>query len=406
MKYRSLIAGFVLVLISVAGTLRAQAISPDSILISPAHNEVVSTIPVTFRWHSVPLTDYYSFRITTDSLSTERVYTNGVIDTSLTVTFLPSDSLMWWKVTAIRFPDSTTIDTIVRSTTRRFRTTAVYPGQLVSPINNTKALDTSVTLVWQRVETAEKYILEVSQTPVFTSVLSDTLSDTMRVVDGLIPSTSYFWKVKPLRADSLGVWSGQWRFSTKTVPVTRVPLATPKDSAVFPVIDTNTTFRNFTWFAVVAATNYQIQVSYSPFFDVLIADDTTSGKYEHMIKLFFEDAIYYWHVRAYNELGWGEWSETRQFYHSIFNSVRVEEKNDIVVFPNPAVHSVTIRGSSLLSGATLEFSNTLGRVLSKEAVVAENMEAVLSLEGVPSGMYYLLVKTKDGTHMIAKVTKQ
>jgi hypothetical protein len=86
-------------------------------------------------------------------------------------------------------------------------------------------------------------------------------------------------------------------------------LTSPIDGAV--IEDTSVTFQ---WESSVGATNYQIRVSVDPSVeDPLFHEDTTGATSKNYTDFPNDDTVYYWKVRAYNNVGWGNWSTIRSF---------------------------------------------------------------------------------------------
>jgi hypothetical protein len=370
------------------------------VLISPKANDTLKTGPTIFSWHPSKNATFYRLIIYKDSAGTNIYFGQNAQDTAYTMSSFPSSTSLWWSVKAVNGSLTVPSDEI-----RKFTTAVITKTTLISPPYDTTSIDTNVTLLWHSAPQANKYLIQLSLNYSFDQIIaSDIVSDTTVVFNGLSLYTQYYWRVKPLAADSSGIWTEPWRFSTKPGQVGTVTLFTPVDSTLFYLVDSNSTYRNLMYSYAQYASAYQLHISYSPSFDSIIIDDSV-GRGQHLVKLFFENATYYWRMRAGNALGWGEWSETRQFYHSIFNSVTREDENDIVVFPNPAIHSVTVRGSSLVSGAKLELMNILGEVVKREEVLSGSTEAVFLLDGTPRGTYYLLIKTTDKKQRMIKVIK-
>jgi hypothetical protein len=71
----------------------------------------------------------------------------------------------------------------------------------------------------------------------------------------------------------------------------------------------------FQWNPSSGATNYQIRVSIDPnVVSPLFHDDTTGGATSKNYTDFPNDGtVYYWKVRAYNAVGWGDWSTIWHF---------------------------------------------------------------------------------------------
>jgi len=71
----------------------------------------------------------------------------------------------------------------------------------------------------------------------------------------------------------------------------------------------------------------------------------------------------------------------------------VDNRCAIVVYPNPAKSSVTIKGNHIVS---VQVIDNMGRVV-KIVSLKDATNPLLSLSGLPSGVYYLRIQTTDGS---------
>lgn len=86
---------------------------------------------------------------------------------------------------------------------------------LHSPINGAMNLTTDVSLSWHQLTSAEEYIVELSESPVFTSLVETTTTSrteyqTTSLQDGKI----YFWRVRPKNSCLYGSYSEVYTFQT------------------------------------------------------------------------------------------------------------------------------------------------------------------------------------------------
>lgn len=128
--------------------------------------------------------------------------------------------------------------------------TGVYAAPLqISPPNGALYQSTSPVLAWNALPAAASYRVQVATDSLFAAVVKDTsgVAGTLLQVTGLVPGTTFRWRVN---ADTVGGntdWSAVWKFSTtNTVTNTyavaggwnmiSVPLAVddPRRSVMFP----------------------------------------------------------------------------------------------------------------------------------------------------------------------------
>lgn len=125
----------------------------------------------------------------------------------------------------------------------------------------------------------------------------------------LLPAGTYYWGVQAVDNGEKG---SDFATGTFTVTAMQVPiLLTPT-----PYQDSIPAITNFTWTTVPSATQYQIQITDDPTFQVLLADVTvTTTQYQNTHKLTLS-THYYWRVKAIgtsNASGWSAIGHFRTF---------------------------------------------------------------------------------------------
>jgi hypothetical protein len=175
---------------------------------------------------------------------------------------------------------------------------------LISPPNLQVGLDTTVTLLWNEVEDAEEYLIQLSTDPRFTNiVVSDSTADTLKTVSALSKGTRYYWRVQVKNtAGFLGLWSEQWNFGT----FISLP-AVPQLVSAFP-IPRRPDYVTFTWRKAKDATQYLIQLSKEENLASVFRSATTSDTVASLNGT-SEGETYYWRVQANNIAGSGPRSD-------------------------------------------------------------------------------------------------
>jgi len=99
------------------------------------------------------------------------------------------------------------------------------------------------------------------------------------------------------------------------------------------------------WKFEPVAVTYQVQIALDPNFNNIITDSSriydTIFNYKNLNYL----TDYYWHVRAFNSLGTGDWSETWKFKTKEYSSFNNDNllKEYLTISPNPASQITNIR---------------------------------------------------------------
>ncbi len=181
-------------------------------------------------------------------------------------------------------------------------------ASLIHPSNHQTQLDSSITFLWSSVSDAEIYDFQLSDDPTFkTTVVSDSLTDTTRTVDGLSFAKEYYWRIGLKNsAGTSGPWSEQAVFATFiTLPgKTELVSATPPPRRATDI--------RLAWREVSNTDEYSIEMSSDPEFGEVLLSAVTSDTTKTMNGT-VEGQKYYWRVAAQNIGGSGPWSDVWNF---------------------------------------------------------------------------------------------
>ena len=180
-------------------------------LLSPANSATnVLFTSVQFDWSDAFGATNYEFVI--DTIST---FTSAQTFTTATSTYtlnsLLPNKTYYWKV---RSSDGTNWGNY--ATTWNFTTNSLENFNLVSPSNN--AINTnfsSQNFDWTDNNGATSYQLFLDTLSTFASVQTYTTATSSYSVSSLLPSTTYFWKVRASNGVVWGDYSQTWNFTTK-----------------------------------------------------------------------------------------------------------------------------------------------------------------------------------------------
>jgi hypothetical protein len=187
------------------------------------------------------------------------------------------------------------------------------PVVLISPADGAVlATSTSVTISWDPLDGAtlyEYYIYSFCPTCPANMLLfrNTTTNLTCIVVDGLIPGTEYFWKVR-VACDSPQVskWSELRSFDTALSSILNLCSPICGSSDIVPTT-------NYSWDAVLGATGYELQVVAASADGTV--DWTGATSYNSTTNAFASipglqySTVYYWRVRAVSDGVYSAWSE-------------------------------------------------------------------------------------------------
>ncbi|HCV44200.1 MAG TPA: hypothetical protein DGH68_12000 [Bacteroidetes bacterium] len=184
------------------------------------------------------------------------------------------------------------------------------PPQLVSPSNGATGQQTTLAGSWNRVQDASGYHLQISSDSLFGSpfVNDAQLSDTVRQVNGLAPSTQYFWRVCSRGAAGEGNYSSAWSFRTLAVAPATPSLVSPGNTVINQPVSIPLVWRHAS-----GATSYQVQVSTTSAFTAMVINDSSVVDTVRESTSLLTQTRYYWRVRGRNAGGNGGFSATWSF---------------------------------------------------------------------------------------------
>lgn len=197
---------------------------------------------------------------------------------------------------------------------------------LVSPESNQDSVPISTSFVWNSVEGADTYFLQVSSTANFyaphinVAVQNSDTSYTHSLP--LWPTTKYYWRIS---AAGSGLWSSNVldSFTTAIAPPANVAQISPAPSA-FLAMDVQP---DLVWRTTLNADGYEVEVATDTGYTNTVMSETltdtsiTTTGLENI-------TVYYWRVRAHNAGGNGPWTTRRQFQLSVPSKAVTEYPTD------------------------------------------------------------------------------
>lgn len=272
---------------------------------------------------------------------------------------------------------------------------------LVAPENNTGGLSLTPKFIWNKSRFDEYffgsvfYVIEISKEQNFELVNYSkyAIQDTFFIIEKgvLEPGTRYYWRVKAQNIDGDGTYSEAFMFETNFLPAKTILVSPGNNEENVSVKPT------FKWNEVPGATAYRLEVSTDKnFLDIVLEKELQFPSFK-AIKALEYDTQYFWHVRASNNVGNGEWSDTWQFKTQQFSSAKDnKEPLNISISPNPFddVIVINFNGEQPLNPQKIILKDLLGQTILLEEIEEEN-NIEIHTEGLPSGLYFVFIKSKN-----------
>ncbi len=265
---------------------------------------------------------------------------------------------------------------------------AINAPNLYTLSNGAAYQDIGETLDWYSVSNNEGYRYQVDVTPNFNSpdLIDETTNNSYTTVFNLHFGTTYYWRVMPLKSSGNSVWSSVWNFTTESISLESPQLLFPLNNST----NLDVGIISLEWLFVVDATEYTCQISTDNTFTSDVVSETTTSTYKELTNL-STNTEYFWRVKASNNLGESDWSQTWRFSTFGFSDVpNLEDDNAPKVYPNPSNRIFTLEGDGI---------NAIEIVDSKEQIVSKNLIdkdiTLIDISNQPKGMYFLKVFSKE-----------
>jgi len=267
------------------------------------------------------------------------------------------------------------------------------------PPNNATNQQTSLTLTWNSVPSANSYNVQVATDASFNQLFLDqtNVTGTSLNVSGLSKNSFYFWRVSGTNNSGNGPYSNSYSFQTGSgQSANQVIVSYPANEETS--IPTNATIK---WAAVANAESYHLQISDSEKFPQVglpIDQQNIPGvSYELPAKVLREDKSYWLRVRAMVSGAYQDWSEVHHFRTWILASVydNIENNDEFNVNPNPASSKV-ILNVNYRDVFSISIFDESGRMVHGFDRLQDAQSIELELTGFANGTYYVVLNSDSG----------
>lgn len=192
-------------------------------LVSPASGATLVAISPTLSWDPIVPTAIYTLQLSTGPTFGTILYSKDTSSTSVILPQLQRSTTYYWRVRA-----QTVGDTTAWSSVSSFTTIPSPPKviSLVYPDSSKQDAYQNDWLVWRSDSVAISYLIQISQSPLFTTIYDSATVNSVGFRNSkktFSSGSTYFWRVKGSNVGGDGPFSVVWSFkigSGVRVPVT------------------------------------------------------------------------------------------------------------------------------------------------------------------------------------------
>ncbi|MFP4369951.1 MAG: fibronectin type III domain-containing protein [Candidatus Kapaibacterium sp.] len=191
--------------------------------------------------------------------------------------------------------------------------TAITPPDLRFPDDGNVRESLVPTFIWQVVDQAETYDLEIADDPEFNNVIAGRrgIPGNWTTFKNMPPDTKLYWHVRARNNEGYSEWSEVFTFTTSQQgPEVPVLLYPDNGEVMLPLTLT------LDWSDAERADFYELQVSDDPAFQTVIVNVTESAgltESEYALNNLENYTNYLWRVRSVNDSGKSAWTDIHQF---------------------------------------------------------------------------------------------
>lgn len=358
------------------------------ILLSPLNFAKNIKTSTTFSWEASQNAAKYNFQLSDDKQFKNLIHNlSNIYNNSFYVSNLDYQKTYYWRVSATNDAGTSDWSEIWEFTTSDSK---LISPELLAPKNNDIVNTVVPRLEWEKIQSAENYLVQVSITNNFSGFnvkLSKTVNDNfLEIPFGILQTnTTYYWRVMAKNNNGDSDWSNIWSFNTGT--------ALPKVILIYPSnnsenISLTTTLE---WQKIDNATSYQIQLNRKPEFDiefVIYENDIIDNFYKIPENTLKTNTTYYWRVRGKNNNGFGEWSEVFSFRTVDITSILNANENINLVIKNDNL----LIQNYLNIPFNMKIYNLFGNVVYENNVIYSNN---INLDNLSNGIYFILIESNN-----------
>lgn len=256
---------------------------------------------------------------------------------------------------------------------------------LVSPLQNTKSVNDTITLKWNG-NSEYYYNIQISKDANFTDLVKDVygIQDLQYYMGSLDAGhKEYYWRVRSQNSSGFSEFSETRKFVTIIAPPTMIYPSASQENLPLEF--------EIKWEDLPYANTYHLQVSSNFGFTALIINDSTLTTNTFNISNLELNKRYYVRVRAKEGSDISTYSKSQSFKTIVSNGVFSEfEDNSFSIFPNPAINKITVHSLYQYIGkSTIRIFDNSGLMLFSWQYENWQNSTDIPLDNLASGSYYL-----------------
>ena len=173
-------------------------------VVVPQNGSTKTPLSIIMRWNPIDKALSYAIQISEDSTFTKVIVDqNNIVETKYNVSDLKNTKKYYWRIKANNIYGAS--DWTV---TNSF-TTLLPPPASSFPLEGAEDVSPSPTLIWNQVDQAESYGLQISEDSSFTKIIvdEDKIDTTFKDISGLNTFTKYYWRVNAVNDIGQSEWS-------------------------------------------------------------------------------------------------------------------------------------------------------------------------------------------------------
>jgi hypothetical protein len=361
-------------------------------LIYPSNLQTSLDTNITFLWNKVEDAEKYFFQVSIDPTFKNITKSDSTTDTVKTITGLLNGKRYYWRVQVLNTAGSSG----PWSDHWNFVTFIPLPAmpQLVSatPVPNRS---NNITLKWRTVEYADQYRIQISRLQTFSplAIPSETTSDTVKTLSGLVEGQKYYWRIRAENIAGPGPWSDVPYFTIIVAPtdlllqisaLTEITLTWKDNSKV--------------------EDGYVIERKQSPQTSFTILDTLEESRNVYVDNNVEQGQTYTYRIKAYKDSAESDYSNEASLV-----LLGIKEEKEIPIeyaisqnYPNPFNPTTKIKFALPKTALTkIIIFDLLGReirILVNKEVEAGYHEINIDANNLVSGIYYYRIQSGDFVH--------